>query len=44
VKNIIVFAVNDYCSVVLDCLEKEAKYNVVGIVDLKPNKDSTFFD
>lgn len=32
-QNVIIFGASGHGSVVLDCLEKEAKYNVIGFVD-----------
>ncbi|WP_430424053.1 NeuD/PglB/VioB family sugar acetyltransferase [Maribacter litoralis] len=32
-QNVIIFGASDHGSVVLDCLEKEGKYNVIGFVD-----------
>lgn len=39
-QNVVIFGASGHGSVVLDCLEKEGKYNVIGFVDSYKKKDS----
>ena len=39
-QNVIIFGASGHGSVVLDCLEKEGKYNVIGFVDSFKEKGS----
>lgn len=42
-KNIIIIGASGHASVVLDCIEKEEKYNVIGFIDSFKSKGQLFY-
>lgn len=43
-EKIILFGASDHCKYTIDIIEKEAKYEIYGILDKKLNKKELFYD